>query len=83
MSCKYCKHCYYNEVIEDYEERKVYLETSRINMYLSGMDMDETEVYMSEEIYRPGNWMKLCRDIPVSKELYDKWIKKQKGETDE
>ena len=83
MSCKHCKHCYDKEVREDYEERKVYVETSRINMYLSGMDMDETEIYMSESIYRPGVWLKLCRDIPVSKELYDKWIKKQKGETDE
>ena len=75
--CKHCKHCNDKMVEEDYNERKIYVETSRINMYLDGMDIEETEQYLIEHIYGHKTWSEYSRDIPISKELFNKWRKKE------
>ena len=77
MSCKYCKHCQDIKIKEDYEKRKSYVETGRINKYLNGHDIEEAEKWL-ERIHGVGKWCEYSHDIPISKELFKKWSRKAK-----
>ena len=77
MSCKYCEHCKDIEKQKDYKKRKSYVENSRINMYIpqhhsNGMTIKEAEEYLSQ-IHGHDYWYILSFDIPIDKDLYNKW----------
>lgn len=78
MSCKHCPHCIEKAKQEDYENRKSYVETARINRYIpnhSNFTIEEAEQYLIE-LYGFDRWHRLSFDIPIDKELYKKWSKK-------
>ena len=77
MSCKYCEHCKDIEKQKDYKKRKSYVENSRINMYIpqhssNGMTIEEAEEYLSQT-HGHDYWYRLSFDIPIDKDLYNKW----------
>ena len=78
MSCKHCPHCIEKAKQKDYENRKSYVETARINRYIpnhSNFTIEEAEQYLIE-LYGFDRWYRLSFDIPIDKELYKKWSKK-------
>ena len=80
MSCKYCKHCQDIKKEKDYKERKSYVESCRINLYIpqtyrDGMTIDEAEQYLAK-MHGADNWYRLSFDIPAAKEMFNKWNKK-------
>jgi len=76
--CKYCPHCVEKAQEEDYQKRKLYVETCRINLYIpnlgSKMNIEEVEEYL-REAHGADKWYRLSFDIPTDEELYKKWRK--------
>ena len=75
MKCEHCEHCIKIAKAEDFDTRKSYVDTSRINMYLNGMNIKETEEYLANQ-YTDGDWYVYSRDIPTSKEQFEKFNNK-------
>tara|TARA_Y100001963_G_C6661024_1_gene390441 strand:+ start:72 stop:311 length:240 start_codon:yes stop_codon:yes gene_type:complete len=79
MSCKHCPHCIEKAKQEDYENRKVYVETCRKNLYIPNpgrkMNIEQAEQYLSK-LHGFDKWYRLSFDIPIDEELYKKWSKK-------
>tara|TARA_R110002012_G_scaffold293697_1_gene489482 strand:- start:471 stop:707 length:237 start_codon:yes stop_codon:yes gene_type:complete len=70
MNCKHCEHCIAKAKKEDFDTRKVYVETSRVNMYLAGMNIEETEEYL-RNLCGADKWYIYTKGIPTSKKKFE------------
>tara|TARA_R110000824_G_scaffold343239_1_gene529853 strand:- start:967 stop:1203 length:237 start_codon:yes stop_codon:yes gene_type:complete len=75
MNCKHCEHCIAKAKKEDFDTRKVYVETSRANMYLAGMTIEETEEYLTN-LYGHDKWYIYSKDIPTSIKQFEQYQEK-------
>ena len=78
MSCEYCPHCIEKANEKDYNDRKVYVETCRKNLYIPNlgrkMNIEQAEQYL-RELHGFGEWYRLSFDIPTDEKLYKEWSK--------